>query len=162
MIPIHGWLVPRIVADRAGKWDERISLHDDGEYFCRVILNSAGIRFCPEARVYYRQVPGSLSRCRSRTAAESYLAVCDSYRAVMGEIQDSGRSRAALAINYSRFLYETHPKYPDLLDRALDCLRELGFDEPPVVGGKRFKWMACRIGMKRALRARAWLRRSGV
>jgi len=27
---------------------------DDGEYFCRVLLASEGVRFVPDARVYYR------------------------------------------------------------------------------------------------------------
>src|SRR5207253_4450011 len=56
------WLVPRKVIDRAGFWDESLSLGDDGEYFTRVILNCRRVLFCSGARCYYRSgVHGSLS-----------------------------------------------------------------------------------------------------
>src|SRR5207253_11047683 len=48
------WLVSREVAEKAGSWDVRLMSDDDGEYFCRVLLASDGVRFAPEARVYYR------------------------------------------------------------------------------------------------------------
>ena len=49
------WLVSRELTDAAGRWDIRLSLDDDGEYFCRVVLASTGIRFVPDAKVFYRQ-----------------------------------------------------------------------------------------------------------
>src|SRR4029077_5987038 len=48
------WLVSRELTEAAGPWDSRLLGDDDGEYFCRVILASDGIRFIPESRVYYR------------------------------------------------------------------------------------------------------------
>ena len=48
------WLVSRELTDAAGPWDARLSLDDDGEYFCRVILASDGIRFVPGAKSFYR------------------------------------------------------------------------------------------------------------
>lgn len=57
------WLVSRELTQDAGPWDTRLLSDDDGEYFCRVLLASEGIRFVPEARVYYRVSPsGRLSR----------------------------------------------------------------------------------------------------
>lgn len=43
------WLLPRALADRAGYWDERLSLDDDGEYFTRVVLASNAVHYCAEA-----------------------------------------------------------------------------------------------------------------
>jgi O-antigen/teichoic acid export membrane protein/glycosyltransferase involved in cell wall biosynthesis len=48
------WLVSREVTEAAGPWDIRMIGDDDGEYFCRVLLASDGVRFVPEAKVYYR------------------------------------------------------------------------------------------------------------
>ena len=57
------------MADRAGPWDESLSLNDDGEYFCRALLTSAGMAYCPAGRSYYRSgLPGSLSQQRSDRA----------------------------------------------------------------------------------------------
>src|SRR5436190_22863080 len=53
-MPPATWLVSRKLTQVAGPWDTRLSLDDDGEYFCRVILASDGIRFVPAAQVFYR------------------------------------------------------------------------------------------------------------
>src|SRR5262249_33099886 len=36
MMPNFAWLTPRDVIKKAGPWNERLSLNDDGEFFCRV------------------------------------------------------------------------------------------------------------------------------
>jgi len=51
------WLVSRELTEAAGPWDTRLLSDDDGEYFCRVILASDGIRFVPGARVFQRVTP---------------------------------------------------------------------------------------------------------
>jgi glycosyltransferase involved in cell wall biosynthesis len=48
------WLVSRQLTEAAGSWDVRLLGDDDGEYFCRVLLASNGVRFVPDAKVYYR------------------------------------------------------------------------------------------------------------
>lgn len=48
------WLVSRELTLAAGPWDTRLMGDDDGEYFCRILLASDGVRFVHGARVYYR------------------------------------------------------------------------------------------------------------
>jgi glycosyltransferase involved in cell wall biosynthesis len=48
------WLVSRELTVAAGLWDTRLMGDDDGEYFCRILLASDGVRFVPGARTYYR------------------------------------------------------------------------------------------------------------
>ena len=56
------WLTSRALAEAAGPWDTRMLSDDDGEYYCRVLLASRGVRFVPEGGVFYRSVPsGRLS-----------------------------------------------------------------------------------------------------
>ena len=62
------WLVSRELAEAAGPWDTRLLGDDDGEYFCRVLLASDGVRFVPEAKVYYRT---------SGTSSLSYIGNSD-------------------------------------------------------------------------------------
>lgn len=152
------WLVPHRVARQAGPWNERLSLHDDGEYFCRVLLAADGVLSCPEARVYYRRPrPSSLSRRRGRAAVTSALEVCESYEQHLLPRENTPRVRHALARNYASFLYEFHPQYPDLLHRARERVRALSCDQPPTCGGKRFQLLARLIGFDRALAIRAFL-----
>ena len=68
------WLISRRVAEAAGPWDERLSLNDDAEYFCRVVLASGHVHFDEQATCYYRSTGyGQLSRTRSERALESLL-----------------------------------------------------------------------------------------
>lgn len=150
------WLVPRRIADVAGPWNETLSLHDDGEIFSRILLASKGVKFCKNALVYYRSsVDGSLSRQRSRKAAESAFNVCESYRENILVYEDSSRVRHALMMNYLRFIYEYHPQYKDLTILARQRIRELGFRNLPAYGGKKFKLLARSLGFNNALKMRA-------
>src|SRR5437870_7618103 len=48
------WLVSRELTEVAGPWNTQLLGDDDGEYFCRVLLASDGVRFVREAKVFYR------------------------------------------------------------------------------------------------------------
>jgi glycosyltransferase involved in cell wall biosynthesis len=48
------WLVSRQLTQATGPWDVRLVNDNDGEYFCRAILASNGVRFVRGAKVYYR------------------------------------------------------------------------------------------------------------
>src|SRR5438477_5078181 len=61
-MPPATWLVSRELTQSAGPWDTRLTFDDDGEYFCRAVRASDGIRFIPEARIFYRvSGPGTVS-----------------------------------------------------------------------------------------------------
>ena len=53
-MPTATWLASRELTEAAGPWNNALCTDDDGEYFCRVLLASDGVRFVPEAKVYYR------------------------------------------------------------------------------------------------------------
>src|SRR5260370_38748064 len=44
-----------------GPWTTQLLVDDDGEYFCRVLLQSDGVRFVPDSKVFYR-ASGASSR----------------------------------------------------------------------------------------------------
>ena len=143
MIAIECWLTSRKLIDRAGKWNDKLTLHDDGEFFSRVILKSKKIIFDPQAKIYYRQVHHSLSRNNlSYAAANSSLQVSLSYMRNILQIEDSPRVRNALAYNFVRFLYEYHPNHQSLLETAWAAIKELGIKRIPFVGGRNFKLLA--------------------
>jgi glycosyltransferase involved in cell wall biosynthesis len=106
-MPPATWLVSRELTQAAGPWDTRLSLDDDGEYFCRVILASDGIRFLPEAKMFYRMSGfGSLSyRGQSRKKLESQFLSMHLHIHYVRSLEDSERVRAA-CLNYlqTRFI----------------------------------------------------------
>ena len=122
------WLVSRELTEAAGPWDTRLSGDDDGEYFCRVLMASDGVRFVPGARIYYR---------KPRPESLSYIGACNSKRdalwlsmklhvSYLRSIEDSFRSRAACARYLQDCLELLYPERRDLVAQAQELAGELG------------------------------------
>jgi glycosyltransferase involved in cell wall biosynthesis len=152
------WLVPRSVADRAGPWDETLSLNDDGEYFARVVLAASSIVFSNTGASLYRSnLPGSLSRQRSRRALES---VFSSVVLIAGNLicaEPSPRVRRAVADYWQRLAYELYPDAPDLVRRAEGAARSFGPSPLRPSAGTRERQAARFLGWKLARRLRRLL-----
>ncbi len=145
------WLVPRAVAERAGPWDERLSLNDDGEYFARVVLASAGLAFIdsPDATSFYRTgLAGSLSRSRSQAAMASLFRSVEHVSAHLLAAENTPRVRRALADYWQRLCYELYPADPAGSRFAARQAADLGGSSlmPPM--GRRARRLARLIGWR--------------
>lgn len=163
MVQPNAWLVPRAVAEKAGPWDESLSLDDDGEHFARVVLAAEAVVFVPDAECYYRSgVEGSLSGRRSRKALESAFRASSLWCRHLLAAEDSPRTRQACADKMQRFVYEYYPDAPDLLARAEALVRGHGGSSvEPHVGGRGFKALSRVVGWKKAKRAKDAFYRMG-
>jgi glycosyltransferase involved in cell wall biosynthesis len=153
MMPCHAWLTPRAVADKAGFWDETPCPNDDGEYFTRVLLNSTGVSFCEDARVFYRS---GLSRSWSRgSMPNGYESVYRSLELCVAQLlakEDSHRTRGACAAQFQRFIYGVFPDSPELVQRAEEKVREMGGSDLKPSGGHFFHFASKTLGWKTARR----------
>jgi len=145
------WLVPRAVAERVGPWDESLSLNDDGEYFARVVLASAGLAFVPspEATSFYRTgLAGSLSRRRSPAAMASLFRSVEQVSAHLLAAENTPRVRRALADYWQRLCHELYPADPIGSRAAARQATDLGGSQlkPPM--GKRARRLARLIGWR--------------
>ncbi|MBA2706736.1 MAG: glycosyltransferase family 2 protein [Gemmatimonadaceae bacterium] len=156
MMQPAAWLTPRSVVESAGAWNEQLTLHDDGEFFARVLLRARRNVFVPGARVYYRDVEDSLSRRRSRKAIESALAVCRSRHLHLIAARDDQAVRRALATQYAQFAYEHRAAAPDLAQEAVAEIAGLGVEPHSTAGGKAFRLLASVVGFSNAVRIRSW------
>lgn len=149
------WLASRKLIDRAGPWDVRLSLDDDGEFFNRVVLASAGVRNCADAISYYRSnLTGSLSGRRSETAWRSaYLSVSLCVDQLLGA-EDSARTRQAGADMFQRLRYTIYPACHDLVRACAASVRRLGGSSITPEGGARFRLATKFVGWKLAKRLR--------
>jgi glycosyltransferase involved in cell wall biosynthesis len=157
MMQPAGWLTPRELIDRAGGWNEELTLHDDGDFFARVLGESTRNIFVEDALVLYRDNAAGLSRQRSRRAAESALAVCRSRHAVIIARRSDIEARSAIATQYAQFAYEFLKDHPDLADQALAEIRTLAVAPDPVIGGPLFRIVAQVSGFPTALGIRRML-----
>lgn len=154
---MHGaaWLIPRSVAQKAGPWDERLSLINDFDFFSRVAVASSGIRFCGGARTYYRSgTQGTLSGAKSRTAWQSALLSLELGAATLLKAEDSPRTRAACAAIFQRFAYEVFAQQQDLADAAQARASGFGGAKISPAGGPLYQLLSRVLGWQSATRVR--------
>lgn len=122
------WLVSREVTEAAGPWNTRLLGDDDGEYFCRILLQSDGVKFVPEARVYYRMAgPSSLSYIgRSNRKIDAQLHSMRLHIGYLRSLEDSERVRAACVRYLENWLPFFHPDRPDVVAQAEQMAAGLG------------------------------------
>jgi glycosyltransferase involved in cell wall biosynthesis len=142
------WLVSRELTEAAGPWDTRLLADDDCEYFCRVLLQSDGTRFVPEAKVYYRASgPGSLGYIgRSNRKLEAQWLSINLHISYLRSLEDSERTRAACVKFLQSWLVYFHPERLDIVRQAGHMARELGGQlEVPQLSWK-YSWIKAIFG----------------
>jgi glycosyltransferase involved in cell wall biosynthesis len=126
---IESWLISRKLTELAGPWDERLSVDDDGEYFCRVVSASEKIRFIPEARCYCRTwTSGSMSSHfeTSDKKMESQFLSISLHIGYLMALENSERARAACLKYLQRWFIYFYPEYRGIVGRAEQLARSLG------------------------------------
>ena len=153
------WLVSRELTEAAGPWDTRLLGDDDGEYFCRVLLASEGVRFVPEAKVYYR-ASGSSSLSYIGNSDKKREAQWCSMKLHIGylrSLEDSERSRAACVTFLQNWMVFFYPERTDIFREAQATAEELGGRlEVPRLSWKYF-WIKALFGWPLARRAQRFL-----
>jgi glycosyltransferase involved in cell wall biosynthesis len=151
------FLIPRAIAQKAGPWNEQLSLIDDFEYMVRVFLASERILFCEDAILKYRScmsdhLSGKISEAHMQSAFRAVNLVCDR---ILSKRNDKV-TRLVCANMLERWAYTFYPVHPKLLKRLEQRIKELGGAKIPVMGGPAFRSLSSIIGWKRA----TWVRRA--
>jgi len=151
------WLVSRELSEAAGPWDPRLLSDDDGEYFCRVILESTGVHFVPEAKVFYR-VPGPASLSQVGSSMRKLEALLLSMRLHIGHLRsrnDSPRVRKACLRYLQHGLPTFYPDFPELVAQLHDIAADLGGQLEPVALNWKYRWIQKTLGTGAARQAKA-------
>jgi len=153
------WLTPRQLVIKAGPWNEKLQVNQDGEFFGRVLLNAGMIKYCREAKVYYRTLKEkhSVSKILNESKAESLLLSYQLLKSNALKIENSDRMKEALLIRFLSFIYQFYSKYPALVREARKEIIDLGFSKLPIYGGRYFKLIASLIGFENTLKMRSYL-----
>lgn len=153
------WLVSRTITEAAGPWDTRLLGDDDGEYFCRVLLASDGIRFVPAARVFYRMAgASSLSYIgRSDRKREAQWLSMKLHISYLRSLEDSARARAACVTYLQNWLVYFYPERLDLVQQAEELAKELGGHLSIPQLSWKYSWIDNIFGRKLAKRAQTVL-----
>jgi PST family polysaccharide transporter len=155
------WLVSRELSDAAGPWDTRLLGDDDGEYFCRVLRASEGVRFVPEAKVYYRSFGyDSLSYIGlSIRKCEAHWLSMQLHIAYLRALEDSARSRAACLRYLRNCLIYFYPEKEDIVKQARKVAGEIGdlLGEPSL--SWKYGWVKTAFGWRLAKTVQVVLRK---
>jgi glycosyltransferase involved in cell wall biosynthesis len=153
------WLVSRELAEAAGPWNTKLLGDDDGEYFCRVLLASDGVRFVPESKVYYRDSGSNrLSYIGlSHRKMEAQWHSMQLHIAYIRSLEDSERVRAACVTYLRNWMIHFYPERPDIFREAEKKAAEFGASlEIPQLCWK-YAWIDTLFGWKVAKRAQLFL-----
>ncbi len=122
------WLVSRELSEAAGEWDTRLLGDDDGEYFCRVLLASNGVRFVPDAKMFYRRSGNaSLSYIgTSNKKLEAQFLSMQLHIRYLRSLEDSPRVRDACLTFIQDWLIQFYPERQDLVGQLEELAKELG------------------------------------
>lgn len=154
------WLISRYLNIKAGKWNESLTINQDGEFFMRVLLKASAVKFCKHAYVYYRSGdPTRISYTTNKRAKSIFMSYL-SYEENILNVEDSERTRFAIYKIYLRFIYENYEQAPDLAAEAKHRIKALGFKKLEPYGGETFKKIAKIIGFENALRLRKLLKKT--
>jgi len=120
------WLIPRRIIEKAGLWDERLSLINDFDFFTRVLINSNGIVFTPEATLYYRSgIAKSLSGTKTSKAYQSaFLSIEQATTSLLAKRNDN-EAKLSCANIWQNFIYEIYPYHADLIRKAQEYINHL-------------------------------------
>ena len=144
------WLVSRELTEASGPWDTRMLSDDDGEYFCRVLLNSDSTRFVPGAKVYYRgfranslAYVGNSNRKRDALWISMKLHI-----GYLRSLEDTPRTREAALRYLQRNLINFYPERADIVKEAEEIAAELGGKLPPPHLSWKYSWIKTVFGWR--------------
>jgi len=153
------WLTSRQLTETAGPWNTNLLSDDDGEYFCRVLLASNGVRFVPEARVFYRITGSSrLSHIGfSQRKIDAMFLSMQLHIRYIRSLEDSERVRAACVQYMQNWLMVFYPERMDIVVQLRELAEELGgrLNDPKVRW--KYSWIDRLFGLETAKRAQVVL-----
>lgn len=153
------WLVSRSLTEAAGPWDTRLLGDDDGEYFCRVLLQSKRVKFVPESKVYYRRAgAGSLSYVgRSNRKRDAQWLSMKLHVSYLRSRDDSERVRRACVKYLQDWLVSFYRERPDIVMEASELAKSMrGALAMPRLSWK-YAWIETLCGAAAATRAQVLL-----
>jgi glycosyltransferase involved in cell wall biosynthesis len=149
------WLVSREMTAAAGPWDTTLHVDDDGEYFCRILLQSEGVRFVPEAKVYYRKAGArnlSYIGHSSKKMEAQWTSMLFHIRSLRS-LDDSERARAACVRYLNDSMPNFYPERPDLISQMKTLAEELGGTLRAPHLPWKYSWIESLFGWNMAKRA---------
>jgi glycosyltransferase involved in cell wall biosynthesis len=152
------FLIPKKLIEKAGLWDENLSLLDDTEYFTRTILCAEKVIFSSTSTLYYRSGINGLSTLNTRKGIESaYMATEKAANALINK-QDDDRTRLLCANLWQSFVHWIYPAQDDLITKAEQKIKNYGGSSLKFKSGGYSKILQSVVGWRLMKKIKFWYR----
>lgn len=155
MVTIHSWLTPRPIIEKAGPWNEQISVDDDGEYFCRVVLAAQEIVTVDQVFNYYRKYKNGTnlaSQASLKAMRSTFYGLLLKEQHLLARSNDPKISET-FALAYYKLGVSCYPKYKALSEEILSKANIHLKKKPKLfIGSKMADFVANHINWKLAKR----------
>lgn len=139
----------KMLIEKAGLWNENLSLNDDLEFFTRVFLEADGIVFNPDALFYYRSGITGLS---TRKGSEANRSLFDSIEIATNLVLKKYTANAAIRRSCANLwqgsIHLLYPYEKAMVKIAEEKIRALGGADLPYRSGGYTKFLAQVLGWK--------------
>jgi glycosyltransferase involved in cell wall biosynthesis len=131
-------LIPKSLIEKAGVWNESLSLNDDFTFYTKIFSLSNSIRFNKDSLFHYRSGNNGLSSKKGKLEYQSfYESLRQGISTAKSQLPECKQSNICYANLLQNFIYEVYPFEPELLKKASAQILLLGgatFEFP--AGGK--------------------------
>ncbi len=160
MVQPNAWLSPRSVIERAGLWNESLTLDDDGEYFARVVLQSKGVLKVAHIYNYYRkygQLQQNLSAGKTLKHFNSQLSAAIVKKKELLTRNNSEEAKVAIHRQFFEIILKSYPAFPDIYLKAMQEQPVIHQAySPPPLGGFLIEKLSHLFGWKLARKIQYW------
>lgn len=151
MIALHAWLTPAQMIKDAGGWNESLTVDDDGEFFCRVVLKAQKIKYVKHAVCYYRKHEHN-QHLSAQKSLKAYQSAFDAIRLKQQHTGNDPAFNVLLANQAVLILNSFYPTHPQLCREMQDFINRMGGNnwQPYQEGGHKilrqlFGWKAVKL-----------------
>ena len=123
-------LIPKKVIEKAGLWNEELTLNDDLDFFTRIFLNVDRIIINQKASLYYRSGVSGLSGVKSKKAYDSLFKSLKLSIDLVKSTTNNDKITQSCANMWQSFIYEVYPQHDELLNQAQ---KEINLLCPPTI-----------------------------
>ena len=153
MVQPNAWLTPLKLIQKAGSWNEHLSVDDDGEFFCRVILNAGKIVYTDQILNYYRKFNGTIGGLSTQKSNKAFRSIIEAAILKKQYIEEKASglgvdTKPAINSLFSSIMVSAYPNYKQI---SLEAAKYLDKSAPvviPVIGGKLLEIVKYFLGWK--------------
>lgn len=141
--------IPKHLIEKAGNWDEDLTLNDDFAFFSRVFSEAKIIQFNPNAVFYYNSGVNGLSSSKSSRAYwSSFFSTVRSCDVALLKYGKDEQIKKACANLFQNLIYELYPKEKEIIKACTEKINQLGGSDFAFPAGGYSKNLAPILGWK--------------